>query len=45
MKRFIAVLLLACCLLTACGKKPSAPEKLSVSKYMLARQNAYQTHL
>ena len=30
MKRFIAVLLLACCLLTACGKKPSAPEKLSV---------------
>ena len=30
MKRILAVLLLACCLLTACGKKPSAPEKLSV---------------
>ena len=31
MKRFIALLLLVCCLLTACGQKPAAPEKLSVS--------------
>lgn len=31
MKRFIALLLLVCCLLTACGEKPAAPEKLTVS--------------
>lgn len=31
MKRILALLLLVCCLLTACGEKPSAPEKLSVS--------------
>ena len=31
MKRFTALLLLVCCLLTACGQKPAAPEKLSVS--------------
>lgn len=31
MKRFTALLLLVCCLLTACGQRPAAPEKLSVS--------------
>ncbi len=31
MKRVLAALLLICCLLCACGEKPAAPEKLSVS--------------
>ncbi len=31
MKRILALLLLVCCLLTACGAKPSAPKELSVS--------------
>ncbi len=31
MKRVIALLLLLCCVLTACGTKPQAPDKLSVS--------------
>lgn len=31
MKRFLALLLLVCCLLSACGQKPSAPQELTVS--------------
>lgn len=31
MKRIIVMLLLVCCLLSACGNKPSAPQGLSVS--------------
>ena len=31
MKRILAMLLLVCCLLTACGSRPSAPKGLSVS--------------
>ena len=31
MKRILATLLLVCCLLSACGSKPSAPQELTVS--------------
>ena len=31
MKRTLALLLIVCCLLCACGEKPSAPRELSVS--------------
>lgn len=31
MKRFLALLLFVCCLLSACGQKPSAPQELTVS--------------
>ena len=31
MKRILAALLLVCCLLTACGQKPAAPETLSAT--------------